>query len=76
LTALHFGVHLASDSQALVSHGELEVARVTFDGTVVWTAGGADVLTEGFLIDQGVVKVIDFDGRSYSFDEETGREIA
>lgn len=71
-----FGVYSSSDTQALISHGELEVARLTFGGAVVWTAGGADIFTEGFQIDRGVIRVLDFEKRSYNFDEKTGRELA
>lgn len=74
-SATCFGLYVSSDGRALLSHGELEVARVTFAGEIVWQSSGADIFTEGFAVDHGVVRVIDFNGRSYVLDEATGHEV-
>jgi hypothetical protein len=74
-SATCFGVYASSDRQALISHGELELARVSFGGEIIWTAGGADIFSEGVEIADGRITTVDFEGRRYVFDEYTGREI-
>lgn len=71
-----FGVHESQDHECLISHGEMLISRVTFDGTIVWQAGGADIFTNECLIVGNVVRVTDFNDREYIFDINTGREIA
>lgn len=70
-----FGVHESQDHQCLISHGEMEISRVTFDGTVVWQASGADIFTNECLLYGDVVRVKDFNDREYILDINTGREI-
>lgn len=74
-SATCFGLYVSSDGKALLSHGELEVARVSFGGEILWQASGADIFSEGLVVDHGVVRVVDFNGRSYVIDETTGREL-
>ena len=71
-----FGVYESSSHDCLLSHGELLIARLTHDGTIVWQAGGADIFTNGFKLDGDVIRVTDFYDRDYVIDVETGREIA
>jgi hypothetical protein len=67
-----FGVYAAPDGAALISHGELDIARVTLSGAVVWRNGGADVFTGPFLISTTTVEVCDCNNDRYLFDLETG----
>jgi hypothetical protein len=71
-----FGVYDSASNGCLFSHGELLIARVTYDGTVVWQSGGADLFTNGFQLDETVVRVVDFYDRQYILDAKTGRERA
>ncbi len=71
-----FGVYESPSHDCLLSHGELLIARVTHDGTIVWQASGADIFTNGFELDGDVIHVTDFNDRDYTLDIETGREIA
>jgi len=71
-----FGVYDSPSNGCLFSHGELLIARVTYDGTIVWQSGGADIFTNGFQLDENVVRVVDFYDRQYVLDAETGRERA
>ena len=67
-----FGVHYSRQHDALISHGELEIARFSPDGRILWSAGGADIFSEGFALLDESIEAVDFDGRRYSFDYATG----
>jgi hypothetical protein len=70
-----FGIYYQRERNALFSHGELEIARLTTHGEIVWRASGADIFSEGFeLLDEGI-KVTDFNGKVYLFDYETGKDV-
>lgn len=75
-SATCFGVYASPSHDCLLSHGELLIARVTHDGTIVWQAAGADIFTNGFQLDGNVIHVTDYYDRKYTFDIETGREVA
>jgi len=70
-----FGVYDSPRLGCLFSHGELLISRVSYDGTIVWQTGGADIFTNGFQLDGNVVRVTDFYDREYVLDAETGREL-
>ena len=72
-SATCFGVHLTPDQRSLVSHGEMEISRLTLDGEIRWQAGGRDIFTGAFDVDANVVRAEDFDGHAYTFDLETGK---
>ena len=71
-----FGVYNSAKRNWLLSHGEIVFARVTYNGKNVWQAGGADIFTNGFKLQDDVVRVFDFEDRAYVIDVETGRETA
>jgi len=71
-----FGVYDSPNHGCLFSHGELLIARLSYDGTIMWNAGGADIFTNDFRLDGNVVRVVDFNDREYLLDVDTGREIA
>lgn len=73
-SATCFGVYFSSKHQCLLIHGELGISRLTLSGEIKWSAGGADIFTEGFSIYDDQVEAIDFDHRKYCFNIETGRE--
>lgn len=70
-----FGVYRSEKHECLISHGELEIACVSYDGQLVWSSSGGDIFTNGFTLRDDSVRVVDFNGRHYTFDIETGREI-
>jgi outer membrane protein assembly factor BamB len=70
-----FGVHYESVRHALISHGELEIARIGLDGRVLWHSSGADVFSEGLSLEGDAVVVTDFEGRRYRFSYDTGVEV-
>jgi len=72
-TATCFGVYYCLEHDCLLSHGELEVARVSLSGEIVWSASGKDIFSEGFQIVGDSVEVIDFNHEVYRIDIATGR---
>jgi hypothetical protein len=71
-----FGVHYDEAHHALVSHGELEIARFTEEGSLLWSASGADIFTEGFALGPQFIEVRDFEDRNYSFNYADGHARA
>lgn len=67
-----FGVHYSRQHDALISHGELEIARFSLDGRILWSSGGADIFSEGFALRDDCIEAFDFDGRRYCFDYAAG----
>jgi hypothetical protein len=68
-----FGVYYYPQLDCLLSHGELDIARVSLSGEVVWSASGKDVFSEGFRIVGDHVEAIDFNHEVYRIDIVTGR---
>jgi hypothetical protein len=60
-----FGVFDLPAADGMISHGEMEIARIANDGGVRWSAGGRDIFTEGFELHNDHVEVIDFEGSCY-----------
>jgi hypothetical protein len=69
-----FGIYFDERHQALISHGELEIARLSRTGGIVWSASGADIFSEPISLLVDSVKAVDFNGRAYYFRYEDGRE--
>jgi len=72
-TATCFGVHFSAAHGALISHGELEIARVSDTGAIVWSQSGRDIFTGDFKLAPDCIEVSDFDGAVYRFDYDDGR---
>lgn len=71
-----FGVYYSQEQNCLISHGELEIARMSLQGSIIWKASGADVFTNGFTLHEHTIETTDFNGRKYVLDISTGREAA
>ncbi len=72
-TATCFGVYYCPQHDCLLSHGELEIARLRLSGEIVWSASGRDIFSEGFRIMGNDVEAIDFYHGVYRIDIATGR---
>jgi hypothetical protein len=72
-SATCFGVYYSPQHECLLSHGELEVARVSVSGEIVWSAIGKDIFSEGFQIAGDYIEAIDFNHEVYRIDIATGR---
>jgi len=67
-----FGIHWAEQQRALISHGELEISRLSTEGVIAWQTSGADIFSEGFRLLSDYVETIDFNGAVYRIDYVTG----
>lgn len=70
-----FGIHYNAEREALLSHGELDIARFTEAGEILWSSSGADIFSEGFTLESEYVSAVDFNGREYRFSYETGSSV-
>jgi hypothetical protein len=68
-----FGVYHVPKYDSLISHGELDIARVSYDGNILWSSGGKDIFTNGFTLYDQYVEVRDFNDETYHIDLLTGR---
>jgi hypothetical protein len=71
-SATCFGVYDAPAFGSIISHGELEIARLTYAGKLVWSAAGRDIFTGPFVLHADHVEATDWDGSHYQIDLETG----
>jgi hypothetical protein len=69
-----FGIYYSKRHNALISHGELQISRFSDEGQLLWSAGGADIFSEGISLSDDCIEAIDFEHRVYHFDYTTGRE--
>jgi len=71
-----FGIHFSEEHQALISHGELSITRLTPDGQIAWQVYGADIFSGDFSLRPDAVLATDFEGRVYHFAYADGRDDA
>ena len=70
-----FGVYHSEKHHCYISHGELEVARVSYTGKIDWVQSGADIFTNGFIVTDDSIKAIDFRNDAYEWNIEDGRLV-
>jgi len=71
-----FGIHWAEHQRALISHGELEISRLSTDGSIIWRTSGADIFSESVRLLTDYVEAIDFNKSVYRLDYVTGGLVA
>lgn len=71
-----FGIHFSEEHQALISHGELSIARLSTEGQIAWQSYGADIFSGSFSLRPDAILVTDFQGRVYRFNYSDGRDDA
>jgi len=74
-SATCFGVYHSAENRCYISHGELDVACVSYDGSIMWSNSGADIFTNGFSVSQNQVTAIDWNEDRYVWDIATGQVI-
>jgi hypothetical protein len=67
-----FGVYHLPPYESYLSHGELEIARVSYRGEILWSSGGKDIFTNGLTLYDNHVNVLDFNNEKYRIDLLTG----
>jgi hypothetical protein len=70
-----FGVYYSAKHHCLISHGELEIARISLNGEVAWSSGGEDIFSEGFELHSDYIEATDFNGTVYRMDIVTGTSM-
>jgi len=70
-----FGVYHLPDYESYISHGELSIARVSYNGEIVWSSGGKDIFTNGFILHEKYIEVVDWNNETYHIDLNTGRSV-
>ncbi len=68
-----FGVYHSVKHASYIVHGELEIASVTYDGTIRWNCGGRDIFTNGLTLCEDHIDVVDFSQGRYRIDIATGQ---
>lgn len=71
-----FGIYFDEDNSALISHGELKIARLSEVGKILWRQSGADIFSEGFVLHPKFIEVIDFYKQTYWFRYEDGVPVS
>lgn len=74
-SATCFGIYYHPSRHALLSHGELEIARINEAGELLWSSSGADIFSEEFRLEDEYIFAVDFEGREYRFSYETGSSV-
>jgi hypothetical protein len=67
-----FGVYLLEEERSLISHGELEIVRLSLMGKIEWRTGGADIFTGSFRLYEDYIEAVDFNGQLYRIDLDSG----
>jgi hypothetical protein len=67
-----FGIYYEPQRMALISHGELEIARLDDNGKILWSSSGADIFSEGVRLEEEYIVATDFNQRSYRINYDTG----
>ncbi|MBA3872426.1 MAG: hypothetical protein H0X30_25085 [Anaerolineae bacterium] len=68
-----FGVYHLPQLESYLTHGELDIARVSYDGEIIWSSGGKDIFSNGFTLYDTFVEAIDFNNEKYHIDLSTGQ---
>ena len=71
-SATCFGIYHSPENECYISHGELDITRLTYSGEVVWQASGKDIFTGEFTLNEDFISVVDFNNESYRIDIEEG----
>ncbi len=71
-----FGVYHSIANRCYISHGEIDIARVSYDGAIDWTNSGADIFTNGFTLTDQCVEAVDWNEDVYTWDIRTGKPVA
>lgn len=71
-SATCFGIHFDERRSAFISHGELEIARFSAAGEILWSESGADIFSERCALHPQFVEAMDFNGQIYRFRYEDG----
>jgi hypothetical protein len=67
-----YGVYYSQKHECQVSHGELEICRISLNGEMNWRIGGKDIFTGELNMIEDQVLITDFNEEKYSIDIAKG----
>jgi hypothetical protein len=67
-----FGVHHAAKHECYISHGECEIACVSYAGQLFQSVSGKDIFTNGFHWYDDYIEVIDWNNERYRIEIPSG----
>jgi len=67
------GVYHSAKHCSYVSHGEVDIARVSYEGEIIWRYTGGDIFTKGFALSDDCVEAIDWNNTRYRIAMESGQ---
>ena len=70
-----FCLYQSPENRCYISHGEVDVSAVSYDGAIIWSNSGANIFTNGFSVLQNQVTAIDWNEDKYVWDISTGKLI-
>src|SRR5258706_5787690 len=70
-----FDIHALLGTDDLIVRGELEIVRLSPDGSIRWSAGARDIFTGPFVLGPDAIIATDFNGDVYRIDYETGKSM-
>ena len=67
-----FGIYHLPEHKCYISHGECDIARLSYSGEVMWQTSGKDIFTGDFFLREDFIEVVDFNDERYRIDIEEG----
>jgi hypothetical protein len=68
-----FGIHYLAEKHCLISHGEIEIARLNMQGVIEWKASGGEIFTGEMHVYPEYIDVADFNDEKYRIDVDDGK---
>ena len=67
-----FGIYHSPKHKCYISHGECDIARLSYSGEIVWQTSGKDIFTGSFILNEDFISVVDFNDEGYRISIEEG----
>lgn len=67
-----FGVYKLPKRENFISHGELEIACLSYSGEILWHTGGKDIFTGDLIVTEDYIEAVDFNGERYRINAADG----
>jgi hypothetical protein len=68
-----FGIYNAVKHNCYISHGECDIACISYVGELVWSVSGKDIFTNGFHLYDDCIEVIDWNDEIYRIELPSGK---
>ena len=68
-----YDVYYSAKHDCLITHGELEIARVGLSGNKVWSFPGNDIFSGAFMLSDEIIEVVDSEGQRFAIEIVSGK---